>query len=990
MQYRHAEDEAKKRGARKLLKLNNGSSILVGIENDRLLYTKEFNIEAANTTKTNTLKVGGNLGLSLDGLNEVVGVWEVFQPRISHQELEGRVEQKDAGNTINTHATHVNTTIIGAGVNSSAEGMAPKAKSLSYTSASDISEMANEAANGLLYSNHSYGLLLGWELDENGVWQWFGNTDISSSEDNLFGFYNNESRAIDNIVYNAPYYSVVWSAGNDRNDVGDGSRPQDGPFDCIGPAGVSKNIITVGAVEAIASYVNAGSVQISTFSSWGPTDDGRIKPDIVANGVDLFSASSDSDQSYSILSGTSMSAPNTTGSLILLQQLYKNLFNQYMWASTLKSLIIHGADEAGAGIGPDYSHGWGLLNTEKSANVLLNINSGHHLIQDTLEQSEVFKYEFHSQGTNPIIATLCWTDVAGEPVSSQLNPVDLMLVHDLDLRIYDSTGFEFKPFVLDPSNPSQIAKRDDNFRDNVEKVFIQTPRQGNYTLEVKHKKDLRESRQNFSLILSTETLESTNKTYYWIGSQGDWEDPTKWSLESGGDVANEVPSHQDRVIIDNQSFTNNSDTLFLNSNIDCYSLSWFSEQKGTLNMNGNDISISSNIIFGDNSFQIEHPGIIKLEEDKDRTHVVSLPISNPDLDILLKGSGSWNFNSLKSVNSIAISDSAKVKINDSNLTVDSLVIKDSAQFQILNSVINIDYLDISSPASGFDDTGSVWRFQNSKGVAKIDEQTLDVVEIIGRLNILGDVAINNTVVSGEGIIHGNMIIDSLEILPGATLILSPEKVLSINSNFDATGGENDPISISSTIPGVKSVIESDNQRRFCFDYLNISDIDVSGSTQFVTGLSSTVINSLGWVEEDCQNLLFADFTTDFECFNTSVDFIDQSTGQPERWEWNFEGAETNQVFSRNATNTFPVPGEYSITLSVFSGSDNSTITKKIDIEDFTIAKPYINLTTSGLFSSVGGTQFKWFKDGVVIEDEISRLLPNTSPGVYQVEISDGI
>ena len=103
MQYKHAEDEAKKRGARKLLKLNNGSSILVGIENDRLLYTKEFNIEAANTTKTNTLKVGGNLGLSLDGLNEVVGVWEVFQPRISHQELEGRVEQKDAGNTINTH-----------------------------------------------------------------------------------------------------------------------------------------------------------------------------------------------------------------------------------------------------------------------------------------------------------------------------------------------------------------------------------------------------------------------------------------------------------------------------------------------------------------------------------------------------------------------------------------------------------------------------------------------------------------------------------------------------------------------------------------------------------------------------------------------------------------------------------------------------------------------------------------------------------------------
>jgi hypothetical protein len=59
---------------------------------------------------------------------------------------------------------------------------------------------------------------------------------------------------------------------------------------------------------------------------------------------------------------------------LLLQQHHINLFQQPMLAATLKGLILHTADEAGFADGPDYQFGWGLINAEKAANVLTNIN----------------------------------------------------------------------------------------------------------------------------------------------------------------------------------------------------------------------------------------------------------------------------------------------------------------------------------------------------------------------------------------------------------------------------------------------------------------------------------------------------------------------------------------------------------------------------------------------------------------------------------------
>ena len=112
---------------------------------------------------------------------------------------------------------------------------------------------------------------------------------------------------------------------------------------------------------------------MSGFSSWGPADDGRIKPDISANGVGLFSTNSGSDDDYRSASGTSMSTPSVCGSIGLIQQHYENLNgeNNFMKASTVKALVIHTADQTGNDLAQTTILDGGLMNT---MNAILKIS----------------------------------------------------------------------------------------------------------------------------------------------------------------------------------------------------------------------------------------------------------------------------------------------------------------------------------------------------------------------------------------------------------------------------------------------------------------------------------------------------------------------------------------------------------------------------------------------------------------------------------------
>jgi len=394
--------------------------------------------------------------------------------------------------------------MIASGVVANAKGMAPSASLRAFDWNSDESEMASEAANGALISNHSYGYGRGWVYNGSS-WSWYGNTSISTQEDYLFGFYDSQAQDWDLIAANAPYYLIFKSAGNDRGDGPGTSPPNDGPYDCIGQQGVSKNILTVGAVEDVSGgYSGPGSVIMSSFSSWGPADDGRIKPDICANGIGLYSTYNTNNTSYASLSGTSMSTPSVVGSITLLQEHYENLngAGNYMTAATTKALVIHTADECGSSNGPDYEFGWGLMNTQSAAAKITENQTGDVISELILNNGGTYTREVQAIGTEPLKVTIVWTDVPGTPVSNQLDPIAPMLVNDLDLRL-TTGGSTHYPWKLNRNSPSSAATNTgENNVDNVEVVYVSNPVAGAYTITVDHDGTLNGGSQAFSLIIS--------------------------------------------------------------------------------------------------------------------------------------------------------------------------------------------------------------------------------------------------------------------------------------------------------------------------------------------------------------------------------------------------------------------------------------------------------------------------------------------------------
>lgn len=52
---------------------------------------------------------------------------------------------------------------------------------------------------------------------------------------------------------------------------------------------------------------------------------------------------------------------------------------------------------------------------------------------------------------------------------------------------------------------------------------------------------------------------------YWIGGQGKWHDPLNWSSQSGGSSINCIPNFNDTVVVDQNSFTSDHDTIFLDT-----------------------------------------------------------------------------------------------------------------------------------------------------------------------------------------------------------------------------------------------------------------------------------------------------------------------------------------------------------------------------------------------------------------------------------------
>lgn len=506
------------------------------------LYYHTTNANAAISLSTDKCRPGAIGGLSLTGSGVTLGIWDAGAVLRTHVEFGGRATQRDSASQTHAHATHVAGTMIATGTSAAARGMSPEARLDCYDWNSDTSEMNAAAQLGLRVSNHSYGLITGWQqisfvptggdgdIDPIPIvnWTWFGDTRVSAVEDYNFGYYSFEARQWDQIAVNNPRYLFVKSAGNDRNqgppagtahsvyDFAEGryvlstdtrSLDGNGGYDCISHSGTGKNGLTVGAVNDVSGgYQRPQLVTMSSFSCWGPTDDGRIKPDVVGNGVQLYSSTNLGNSAYATFSGTSMSSPNVSGSIGLLIQHFRDTHpgEPDMLSSTLKGLLIGTADECGGAAGPDYQFGWGLVNTLKAADVITADQSIPLAISEhTLQQGEELEWFVISDASQPFLrATICWTDpVPTFETPYALDPRDKILVNDLDLRI-DEGDEVHMPWVLDVLNPSRAATRGDNNTDNVEQIAIDNHASLAYRLRVSHKGELVGGSQVFSLIIS--------------------------------------------------------------------------------------------------------------------------------------------------------------------------------------------------------------------------------------------------------------------------------------------------------------------------------------------------------------------------------------------------------------------------------------------------------------------------------------------------------
>ena len=456
-------------------------------------------------------------GVGLYGSGEVVAVCDTgldtgntstlsadFSGRLLKTYALGRNKKWDDPNG---HGTHVAGSVLGSGVLS---GSNPAA----HNYAGSFAGVAPEAQLVFQSVLDNTGGLGGLPADLNNLFQPPYNdgarihTNSWGAEVN--GAYTIDSRNVDVFTWNHPDMTILFAAGNAGTDAN-----ADGvvDLDSIDAPGTAKNCITVGASESYrlsggaqgtyGSYwpsdfpanpisgdkVSNNSSGIAAFSSRGPTDDGRIKPDLVAPGTNVISCRSHAsgagvlwgvyDSNYVYSGGTSMSVPLTAGAATLVRSYYRTIRGHNPSAALIKATLINGAADLypgqyGTGSKqeipsprPNNVEGWGLVNP---AYLLTpGANRAFEFVDATtgIGTGQSATYTYYVRGSNsPFRVTLVWTDY---PAAVYASPA---LVNDLDLVVISPSGSQLRGNgTVDRLN-------------NVEGVDVLAPLPGYYAVQV--------------------------------------------------------------------------------------------------------------------------------------------------------------------------------------------------------------------------------------------------------------------------------------------------------------------------------------------------------------------------------------------------------------------------------------------------------------------------------------------------------------------------
>jgi PGF-pre-PGF domain-containing protein len=446
--------------------------------------------------------------LSLRGSGQIVAVSDTgldtgVNDGSMHDDIQGRILRLfdysgDGAEDTTGHGTHVTGSVLGSGSLSAGEyaGMAPEAGLVFQAIGYDNRTLMK--LNSALYDVFEDAYNAGAKIHTN---SWGSDTD---------GVYEGYSKLLDEFTWEHPDMLILFSAGNEGED---GNKDGVVDLDSMNSPATAKNCMAVGASETERGdtfttnsyttwnsfdstafptnpikddYLGDDSEGIAAFSSRGPTNDGRIKPDIVAPGTFIASTRYSGgwydwgavNSYYAYNSGTSMATPLVAGSAVLVREYYNDIENvANPSAALLKATLLNGAydltpgqyGEEGEEVTgrPDYSQGWGRLDVENSImadypNVVVYYDG------EVLSTTESWNHTYdYVEGGESLRATLVWTDYPASTSSSKA------LVNDLDLTI---TGSSDTYYGNGGSDPDRI--------NNVEGIELSSVSDGDYTFNV--------------------------------------------------------------------------------------------------------------------------------------------------------------------------------------------------------------------------------------------------------------------------------------------------------------------------------------------------------------------------------------------------------------------------------------------------------------------------------------------------------------------------